>query len=209
MSTSEAMVFVVDDDASVRKLIASMLALPGYSVKTFASAQELLLVHHRQPCQCLILDVQLPGLNGLELQQALMHAGEAPPIVFITGHGDIPKTVQAMKAGAVDFLQKPLTEESLLNAVQLALDRGLREQAVKSELAEIEERLATLTARETEVLRHVTAGRLNKQIAADLGIAEKTVKVHRSRVMRKLRVQSVAELVRLVVKARFGGLDQA
>jgi FixJ family two-component response regulator len=209
MLASEAIVFVVDDDAAVRKFVASMLARPGYRVKTFASAQELLLVNPRQQCQCLILDMQLPGLNGLELQQELLRAGEAPPIIFITGYGDIPKSVQAMKAGAVDFLPKPFTEEALGNAVQLALDRSRRKQAAKAELAEIQERLATLTPREAEVLRHVASGKLNKQIAADLGIAEKTVKVHRSRIMLKLRVQSLAGLVRLVMKATLGGSGQA
>ena len=147
MLLSEAIVFVVDDDPGVRKLITTLLTLQGYRVETFASAQELLELDENQVCECLILDVQLPGLNGLELQQRLLHKGESPPIVFITGYGDIPRTVQAMKAGAVDFLPKPFTEEALLNAVQLALDRSRREEMVKSGLAKIRERLATLTGR--------------------------------------------------------------
>jgi FixJ family two-component response regulator len=201
MATPEAVVFVVDDDPSVRKLIAQLLSLADYRVETFATAQEFLDANRTPPLGCLVLDIRLPGLNGLELQQALLVRGKPLPIVFVTGYGDIPTSVKAMKAGAVDFLAKPFTEEDLLSAVRHALDRSRREDAAKSELAKIQKLLATLTAREAEVLPYVVAGRLNKQIAAELSIAEQTVKIHRGRIMKKLRVQSLAALVQLAVRA--------
>lgn len=205
MPTPEAVVFIVDDDSSVRRLIAHLLTRSGYRVETFASANEFLEANCNSPVACLILDLQLPGLNGLELQQRLIERGGLLPIVFITGHGDIPTTVKAMKAGAVDFLSKPFSEEALLTAVEAALARSRREATAKSERVEIEKLLTTLTARETEVLSYIVAGRLNKQIGAELGIAEQTVKIHRARIMQKMQVQSVAELVHLAVKADFPG----
>jgi FixJ family two-component response regulator len=201
MATSEEVIFVVDDDVSMRKLIALLLSLAGYRVETFASAQEFLEANCTSALACLILDVQLPGLNGLELQQKLAEAGRMLPIVFVTGYGDIPTSVKAMKAGAVDFLAKPFSEGALLSAVRHALERSRRESAVKSELIKAKELLATLTARETEVLTHIVAGRLNKQMAAEMGIAEPTVKIHRGRIMKKLGVKSVAQLVQLAMKA--------
>jgi FixJ family two-component response regulator len=197
----EPIVFVVDDDSAVRRMIAHFLTLSGYRVETFATAQEFLEANCVSPLACLILDVQLPGLNGLELQQTLVECGKLLPIVFITGYGDIPTTVKAMKAGAVDFLPKPFTEEALLSAVRTALDRCRRESTVKSDLGEIQKLLTTLSPREAEVLPYVVAGRLNKEVAYELGIAEQTVKIHRAQIKKKLQVQSTAELVRLAVKA--------
>jgi FixJ family two-component response regulator len=197
----EPIVFVVDDDSSVRRLITILLTVSGYRVETFATAQEFLEANCASPLACLILDVQLPGLNGLGLQQTLIERGRLLPIVFITGHGDIPTSVKAMKAGAVDFLPKPFREETLLSAVRTALDRCRREATVQSDLGEIQKLLTTLSPREAEVLPHIVAGRLNKQIGAELGIAEQTVKIHRAQIKKKLQVQSTAELVRLAVKA--------
>jgi FixJ family two-component response regulator len=197
----EPIVFVVDDDSSVRRLIATLLTVSSYRVETFATAQEFLEANCASPLACLILDVQLPGLTGLELQQTLIERGRLLPIVFITGYGDIPTSVKAMKAGAVDFLPKPFTEEALLSAVQTALDRCRLESTVKSDLAETQKLVTTLTAREAEVLPYIVAGRLNKEAAYELGIAEQTVKIHRAQIKKKLQVQSTAELVRLAVKA--------
>ena len=197
MPSTEAVVYIVDDDSKVRRLIAHLLTLSGYRVDTFATANEFLEASCAAPVACLILDVQMPGLNGLELQEKLIARERLLPIVFITGYGDIPTSVKAMKAGAVDFLPKPFSEEALLSAVQAALARCRREATAKSELVEIEKLLHTLTAREAEVLAYIVSGRLNKQIGADLGIAEQTVKIHRARIMQKMQVQSVAELVHL------------
>ncbi len=201
MPTLTPTIFVVDDDASVRKSLQRLLTVCGYRVQTFASAREFLQARPGDTPACLVLDIRLSGLNGLELQQALAAAGRALPIVFITGHGDIPMSVQAMKAGAVDFLPKPFTEQALLGAIEEALAKSRREGAAHSELAGIKARLATLSPREAEVFRQVVAGRLNKEIAAEFGIAEQTVKIHRGRVMDKLQVQSVADLARLAEKA--------
>ncbi|MBF0505456.1 MAG: response regulator transcription factor [Nitrospirae bacterium] len=202
MSEAHPIVFVVDDDLSVLKSLRRLLDICGFRVGTFSSAQEFLGNYQYNVPSCLVLDICLPGLNGLELQRTLDEQGHPLPIIFITGHGDIPMSVQAMKAGAVDFLPKPFTDQALLDAIKRALDKSRSDNAVRSELADIRKRLATLTPRETEVLKHVVAGKLNKQIAADLGIAEKTVKVHRGRVMQKLHAGSVAELVRIAEKAR-------
>jgi FixJ family two-component response regulator len=198
---SNPVVFVVDDDVAVQRLIRRMLESSGYCVQGFVSAEELLNADFSSGVGCLVIDLRLPGLNGLELQQALSQAGRLLPIVFITGYGDIPTSVKAMKAGAVDFLAKPFTEEALLSAVRHALDRSRKEGAVKKERLKIQKLLATLTAREAEVLPYIVAGRLNKQIAAELGIAEQTVKIHRGRITKKLQVRSLAELVQLALKA--------
>jgi FixJ family two-component response regulator len=194
-------VFVVDDDVAVLRSLARLLRSAGLRVVTFSSPEEFRDGHDATVPGCLVLDVAMPGLNGLELQQALVAAGHERPIVFLTGHGDIPMSVQAMKLGAVDFLTKPVDDSDLLRAIQAAVERDGAERQVLAEVADIEQRLATLTPREREVLEHVIAGRLNKQTAADLGTVEKTIKVHRARVMNKMKVQSVAELVRLVEKA--------
>jgi FixJ family two-component response regulator len=198
---SGPVVFVVDDDVAVQRLISRMLGLSGYFVQGFVSAEEFLNADFSPGVGCLVIDLHLPGLNGLELQQALSQAGRLLPIVFITGYGDIPTSVKAMKAGAVDFLAKPFTEEALLSAIRHALERSRKEGAVKKELLKIQILLATLTAREAEVLPYIVAGRLNKQIAAELGIAEQTVKIHRGRIMKKLQARSLAELVQLALKA--------
>ena len=200
MSHGEPIVFVVDDDPSVRKSLRRLLAAAGLRVEVFGTAQEFLEKYSGAAPGCLVLDVRLPGLNGLELQQTLAKRDCYLPIVFITGHGNIPMSVHAMKAGAVDFLTKPFSPQKLVTAVELGLEKSRQELARRSEITRLRERLSTLSPRESEVLLHVAAGKLNKQIAADLGIAEKTVKVHRGRVMHKLMVQSVAELVRLVEK---------
>ncbi len=201
MSETQPVVFVVDDDPSVLKSLRRLLAVCGFQVETFSSAQEFLTNYHDNVPGCLVLDIRLPGLDGLELQRTLADRGHSLPIIFITGHGDIPMSVQAMKAGAVDFLPKPFDDQSLIKAIEQALDKSRSDNAVRSELASIRKRLATLTPREIDVLKSVVAGKLNREIAADLGIAEKTVKVHRGRVMQKLRARSVAELVRISEKA--------
>ena len=187
--------FVVDDDASVRRALARLLHSAGYQTETFASAEGFLAQSRFDAPGCIILDVRMPGLNGLELQQALAAADRQLPIVFITGHGDVPMSVRAMKAGAEDFLPKPFDDEELLKAVARALNKSQREQNERTEVAEIRRRLSSLTPREREVLCHVVAGQLNKQIAADLSIAEKTIKVHRGRVMEKMGASSLAGLV--------------
>jgi FixJ family two-component response regulator len=188
-------VFVVDDDASVRGALARLLDSAGYQTETFASAEGFLAQSRFDAPGCILLDVRMPGLNGLELQQALAAADRQLPIVFITGHGDVPMSVRAMKAGAEDFLPKPFDDEELLNAVAQALNKSQRAQNERTEVAEIRKRLSSLTPREREVLCHVVAGQLNKQIAADLSIAEKTIKVHRARVMEKMGASSLAGLV--------------
>lgn len=193
----DPMVFVVDDYAPGRKSISRLLHAAGFVVAAFASAQEFLSQYDPAACGCLVLDLAMPDVGGLELQSILAEKGSLLPIIFLTAHGDVSTSVQAMKHGAVDFLTKPVNDEDLLAAVCVAIekDRVLRRE--QAELVEIRERLATLTRREREVLEYVVAGRLNKQIASDLGTVEQTVKVHRAHVMQKMKVHSVAELVRL------------
>lgn len=198
-------VFVVDDDASVRRSLGRLLKSAGHPVEIFASADEFLQRQHYDGVGCLVLDVQMPGLNGIELQRTLAQKDYCLPIIFITGHGDIPMSVRAMKSGAVDFLPKPFNDDVLLKAIDQALARCSQERDTRAEVADIRNRLATLTPREHEVLEHVVTGKLNKQIAADLGAAEKTIKVHRGRVMQKMKVQSVAELVHIAEKAGIEG----
>ena len=198
MVGARPMVFVVDDDASVRESLARVFASAGYQAESYASAAEFL---NRAPCDgpsCLVLDLQMPELDGLALQQALVSAGNPVPIVFITGHGDVPTSVQAMKGGAVDFLSKPFETDALLDAVAHALDRSRKEHETLDELVRVRSAVSTLTPREREVLRHVVAGKRNKQIAAELGTTEKTIKVHRARVMEKMGAGSIAELVHRV-----------
>jgi FixJ family two-component response regulator len=190
-------VFLVDDYAPVRSSISRLLRAAGFAVVPFASAQEFLAQYDPQKVGCLVLDIAMPFLNGLELQHVLAKAGSLLPIIFLTGHGDIPTGVQAMKHGASDFLTKPVNDEDLLAAVRVAIEKDWALRREQAELSEIRARLATLTPREREVLEYVVAGKLNKQIAGDLGTVEQTVKVHRAHVMQKMRVRSVAELVRL------------
>ena len=194
-----ATVFLVDDDASVRKALTRLMKSAGYNVSAFASARDFL--DHSSAGEsssaCLVLDVRMPGLSGLDLQHELRAGKRLLPIVFITGHGDIPMSVKAMKDGAVDFLPKPVKDNVLLKAVEQALARADHEYAEQQEFQHLQRRLKNLTPREREVMNLVVKGRLNKQIAFELGTAEKTVKVHRSRVMEKMEVQSLAELVHI------------
>lgn len=202
MDNSVPNIFVVDDDPSIRKALGRLLRSTGYHVETFVSAEEFLQTASDCPGPaCLILDVKMPGLNGLDLQDQLKQMDYVMPIVFITGHGDIPMSVKAVKTGAIDFLTKPFDEEDLLRAVQEALKKDMVNRNVMNERQSILQRVQSLTPREYEILTYVITGLLNKQIAYDLDISEKTVKVHRGRVMEKLGVDSVAELVRLSEKA--------
>ncbi len=195
-----AVVSVVDDDPSVLRGLQRLLMAHGLEAETFSSAAAFLAAPRRASVGCLVLDVRLPDLNGLEIQRLLAERNQELPIVFITGHGDISMSVRAMKAGAIDFLTKPFTEEALLEAISLALKKSRARLAAAQEAAALAGRLASLSSREVEVLREVVAGKLYKQIAADLGIAERTVKLHRARISEKLGVRAVADLVRLAEK---------
>ena len=190
-------VFVVDDYAPVRSSISRLLRAAGFAVAAFGSPQEFLAQYDPRIPGCLVLDLDMPAVNGFELQRILAKKGSLLPIIFLTGTADIPKSVQAMKHGASDFLTKPVNDEDLLSAVRVAFEKNRSVRQQQTELSEILARLATLTPREREVLEYVVTGKLNKQIAGDLGTVEQTVKVHRARVMQKMRVRSVAELVRL------------
>jgi len=201
MTGASSTVFVVDDDPSVRKSLTRVMTSAGYAVEAFASARDFLTREPLAgPC-CVVLDVRMPGLTGLDLQETLALAGHRMPIVFITGHGDISMSVKAMKRGAVDFLTKPFDVESLLDAIQRAVTKDVKDLGEEGRTADVLERVKLLTPRETEVFALVVTGMLNKQIAGELGIAEKTVKVHRARVMEKMRARSVAELVRMADRA--------
>ena len=195
-------VYLVDDDAGVLKALSRLLRAKGYEVKSYVSPQEFLEQHDPAVSGCAVLDVSMPGLDGLELQRALTAGGSHRPIVFITGKGDVPTSVRAMKAGAIDFLTKPTKDTDLLEAVRRAEERDAEARRRLSELEVVQAKLRTLTPREREVLTHVVAGRLNKQIAADLGTVEKTIKVHRSRMMGKLGLRTVADLVRMAERAQ-------
>ncbi len=191
------LVFIVDDDPSVRKSLAQLVSAAGYEVETYASAREFLArPQYDGPC-CLVLDVRMPGLTGLELQETLATAGPGCPIVFVTGYGDVPVSVKAMKGGAVDFLTKPVNKRDLLGAIERAVNKARQARWEWARTREIHERIKTLTPRQAEVFALVVTGMLNKQIAAELGVSEKMVKVHRGRVMEKMRARSLAELVRL------------
>ena len=194
-------VFLVDDDPSVRRALARLIKSAGHQVQTFASAQEFLGTRAGgEEAACLVLDVRMPGLTGIELQRELQTLNRNVPIVFMTGHGNIPMSVQAMKAGAVDFLPKPVKDTDLLRAIEQALARAVRDRAERNELEDVRERVERLTPREREVMVLVVRGLLNKQIAFELGTVEKTIKVHRARVMEKMQVDSLADLVRLAEK---------
>lgn len=198
-------VFVVDDYAPVRRSISRLLRAAGFVVAAFASAEEFLAQYDPHTLGCVVLDLAMPALSGLELQQILAKAGSLMPVIFLTGEGDIPKCAEAMKRGASDFLTKPVNDEDLLAAIGAAIAKDRARRREQSELSEIRVRLSTLTPREREVLECVIAGKLNKQIAGDLGTVEQTIKVHRARVMEKMKVQSLAELVRLVERCRMNG----
>jgi FixJ family two-component response regulator len=197
-------VFLVDDDASVRRALARLIKAAGHQVQTFASSQEFLGTTGgvTEEAGCLVLDVRMPGLTGIDLQRQLQSKNCNLPIVFITGHGDIPMSVNAMKAGAVDFLPKPVKDTVLLRAIEQAIIRDSRDRAARQEVEDVQRRVATLTSREREVMPLVASGLPNKMIAFELGTVEKTIKVHRARIMRKMQVQFLADLVRLAEKLR-------
>jgi len=194
---AQSIVFVVDDDASLRDALSSLLRSVGLRVEVFGSAADFLKGRPPDAVSCLVLDIRLPGVSGLDFQAELAKAGIHIPIIFITGHGDIPMTVRAMKAGAVEFLTKPLREQDLLDAVQMALERDRRSRAEHMAVHDVRTRFESLTPREQEVIGLVTAGLMNKQIAAELGVSEITVKVHRGNLMKKMGARSLADLVRM------------
>jgi FixJ family two-component response regulator len=203
-----AVVFVVDDDPSMRRSLESLLRSIGHDVRLFSSAQEFMQAERPQAPGCLVLDVRLPGMSGLTFQQELAKAGIALPVIFITGHGDVPMTVRAMKAGAAEFLTKPFDDQVLLDAIHAAIDRDRARRRDATSLAELMARYHQLTEREKQVMKFVVAGRVNKQIAAELGLSLVTVKVHRGQVMRKMQAKSVAELVRMADRLGVPGAAQ-
>jgi FixJ family two-component response regulator len=194
---SEAVIAVVDDDPSVRQGLQRLIRSAGWKAETFASAQEFLARPPTEAPSCLVLDLQLPDLSGLDLQKRMAEVGLETPIVFLTGHGNIPASVQAMKAGAVEFLTKPVDEQDLLGAIQQAIERDRRTRQQHADMRQLRDRYESLTPREQEVMRQVVSGLLNKQIAAELRITEDTVKFHRGHIMRKMRADSLADLVRM------------
>jgi len=200
MKEENPLVYVVDDDPSIRKALERLLRSAGYDAMTFASALEFMDFDHPDVPGCLVLDIKMPELSGLELQDRLTEKDISLPIIFITGHGTVPDSVRAMKAGAMDFLQKPFKDSELLNMVSQGIQRHRRLRQKKRQMNILRARLNTLTPREREVFKLVVSGMLNKQVAYDLGITEKTIKVHRAQVMRKMDAQSLADLVRLAEK---------
>jgi FixJ family two-component response regulator len=190
-----SMVFVVDDDISIREALSSLIAANGLQVECFASADEFLAHPASEVSSCLVLDVRMPGVDGFELQRRLATAGRQLPVIFITAHGDVPMAVRAMKSGAFEFLPKPLRGDALLAAIQQAVERDRSAQIERRELARIQERRRSLTARESEVVTRMVQGMLNKQIAADLGVSENTIKVHRRHIMKKMQAANFAELM--------------
>ena len=195
--TDQPIVFVIDDDASVRDALEDLLRSIGLGVESFASTQEFLHRQRHDAPGCIVLDVRLPGPSGLEFQRTLMKSGELLPVIFISGHGDISMSVEAIKAGAIDFLTKPLHEQKLLDAIQTGIERDRARRAEEKDTAQLLERFDSLTPREREVFMIVATGRANKQIAAELKLSEMTVKIHRSQMMRKMKAKSLVELVRM------------
>jgi FixJ family two-component response regulator len=209
MSEETPSIVVIDDDASIRKSLDNLFRSVGFQAELFASPQEFLQSSRPDRPGCIVLDVRFPGRSGLDMQQELATANIQLPIIFITGYGDIPMSVRAMKAGAVEFLTKPFRDQDLLDAVGAALEKDRVRRSGDSRLAELRSRFDTLTARERQVLGLVVAGRLNKQIAGDLGVSEMTVKMHRRQVMRKMQATGVAQLVRLADQLGIGGPQPA
>src|SRR2546426_12809961 len=205
MAEEDPVVYVVDDDPSVRKALDSLIRSVGLGVQTFASAQDFLRSKLPDAPGCLVLDVRLPGLSGLDLQRELIQADIHTPIIFITAHGDIPMSVRAMKAGVVEFLTKPFRDQDLLDAIRLAIERDRAARRERAEAAGLRERFESLTPREREVMQLVACGLLNKQVAAELGTSEVTVKLQRGQVMQKMRAGSLAELVRMAEKLGMPG----
>jgi FixJ family two-component response regulator len=197
MTGAAPIVFLIDDDPSILKALTRLLTAEGFQTRPYPSASHFLDEYNASLPGCIVMDLAMPGMSGLDLQTRLATSGRLRPIIFITGHGDIPSSVRAMKAGAVDFLTKPFDDHALLSAVRLALEKDQLLRSKQAQLDRIEKSLASLTEREREVFEHVTRGRLNKQIAGDLGIVEKTVKVHRGRIMKKMGVRTLADLVKL------------
>ena len=197
MKAGNSIVFVVDDDSSMREALADLMTSVGLSVEAFESAREFLDYKRPDTPACLVLDVRLPDLSGLDLQRELYHTGAPVPIVFVTGHGDIPMSVRAMKEGAVEFLTKPFRDQDLLDAVQHAIENDRKGRLERAMVAELRRRYASLTKREQEVMKLVVLGLMNKQIAADLGSSEVTIKIHRGQIMRKMKAQSVVELAHM------------
>ena len=206
MNAPVPIVRIVDDDASFLTAVARMLRASGFAVKTFESAAEFLARPELDVPGCVLADLQMPGLSGLDLQEALAKEGHRLPVIFLTGHGDIPTTVQAMRRGAEDFLTKRAPKEDLLDAVKRAIDRDARDRAGRARLEALRTRFTALTPREREVLQHIVQGKLNKQIAYDLGISERTVKFHRAAIMTKLSVDSAAQLTKFWMEV--GGLEE-
>ena len=200
MSSATSIVFVVDDDISVRESLELLIQSEGWQPETFSSAQDFLVRSRKPAPSCLLLDISMPGLNGLELQKRVATEHPDVPIIFITGHGDVPKTVQAMKSGAVEFLTKPFKEDVLLSAVRQALERSRVALGLQAEIKELQDRYSSLSPREREVMALVVSGLLNKQVGGELGISEITVKAHRGKVMQKMKADSLPDLVKMAVK---------
>jgi FixJ family two-component response regulator len=202
--THASTVYLIDDDPGVLRALSRVLREEGWNVEAFDSGEAFLAGSRRSEDACLVLDVTMPGVDGLALQRHLANAGQSPPIVFVTGHGDIPMSVQAIKSGATDFLTKPVQAQALVSAVRAALAQHTETRQARAETAKLRERLVRLTAREREVLAALTAGKLNKQIAADLGVVEQTVKFHRARIMERMQARTVAELMHIVAQLGMG-----